>query len=147
MGLLKILGLCRETSGLGLEIFHCTWRKNHLSIKLHQHFWIVISGMCLEISSMCREIWIVHKDCAIFYPMTEKFLDSIKFPVYFRKFSACVWKFPDLYKFLECVRKFAACVRKLWSYKIFIFVFYHMTQQISRLIKVSGVCPEVFSMC
>ena len=26
--------------------------------------------MCLEISSMCLDFWIVHKDCAIFYPMT-----------------------------------------------------------------------------
>ena len=34
-----------------------------------------ISGVCLEISSMCPEIWIIHKDCAIFYPVTQKFPD------------------------------------------------------------------------
>ena len=32
-----------------------------------------ISGVCLEISSLCPEIWIVHKDCAIFYHMTQTF--------------------------------------------------------------------------
>ena len=31
-----------------------------------------IHGMCLEISSMCPEIRMVHKDCAIFYLMTQK---------------------------------------------------------------------------
>ena len=40
-------------------------------------------------------------------------------------------------------RKFPGCVWKLWSYKNIIFAFYHMTQQISRLLNVSGVYPEV----
>ena len=92
-----------------------------------------ISGLCLEISSMCQEVQIVHKDCAIFYPVTQKFPD----------FS----KFPEWYKFLECVCKSPAWVQKLWLYKNIIFVFYHMAQQISRLLKASGVGREILSIC
>ena len=93
-----------------------------------------ISGVCLEISRMCMEFWIVHKDCAIFYPMTQKIPDCSKFPACVHIFTACVWKFPDLYKFLKYVWKFPACgcVRKFWSYKNIIFVYYHMTKWISR---------------
>ena len=105
-----------------------------------------ISGMCLEISNICPEIWIVHRDCAIFYPMTQEFPDFSKFPACVRKFTACVWKFSDDYKFLECVRKFPTCVWKLLSYKNIIFVFYLMTQQISKLHKISSICLEVLSM-
>ena len=105
--------------------------------------WINISGVCLEISSMCPEIQIVHKDCAIFYPMTPKFSDCSKFPACVQKFTACVGKFSDWYKFLKCVQKFPENVRKLWLYKNIVFVFYLMTQQISRLLKGSSVRPEV----
>ena len=40
-----------------------------------------ISGVCMEISSMCPEIWILHKDCAIFNPMTQNIPDCSKSPV------------------------------------------------------------------
>ena len=94
--------------------------------------------MCLEISSMCLEIWIVQKYCTTFYPMTHKFADWSKFPVCVRKFTACVWKISDRHKLLECVRKFPASVQKLGSYKKIIFVFFDISQQTSRLLKVSG---------
>ena len=107
----------------------------------------LIGSTCLEISSMCPESWIIHKDCAIFYPVPQKFADCSKFPWCTRKFRICVLKFPDWYTFLWWVRKFPACVWKRWSSKNIKFVFYHMTQQISRLLKVSSMCLEVFSMC
>ena len=32
-----------------------------------------LSDTCLKVSSICLEIWIVHIDCDIFYPMTKNF--------------------------------------------------------------------------
>ena len=55
-----------------------------------------IFGVCLEIFSMCPEIPIVHENCAIFYPMTQKFPDCSKLPMCVRKFTACVLTFSDL---------------------------------------------------
>ena len=45
---------------------------------------------------------------------------------------------------LECIRKFPACVVKHWSYKKMLFVFYHMIQQISRLLKVSRFLKKIW---
>ena len=66
-GLLKILGLCQEFFGFGLENFivhegNIIYPSNEITIS----GLLNISGVCMEISSMCPEIRILHKDYAIF---------------------------------------------------------------------------------
>ena len=122
------------------KLISCIYQM-HQSFLIAKHFRHV-SGNIQHVSGSSD----LHKNWAIFYPMKHKFPDCSKFPAWVRKFTVCIWKISDWYKLVECVQKFPACVRELWSYKNISLVFYHMTQQTSRLPKVSGVCPEVLSM-
>ena len=112
----------------------------HLSIKWHRNFHIAKHFWC--VSGNIQHVY-GNSDCiyrfCYFSPMTQKFHDW--FPAWVRKFMVCVKFFPDWSTFLKSVRKFPACVRKLWSYKNIILVVYHMIKEISRLPKVSGMCP------
>ena len=92
---------------------------------------------------MFLEIWIVHKDCAIFYPMTHKF------PV-FQSFLCVSENVRHVFENFQigtnfcvpvCPEISSMCPETLSETKNIIFAFYHMTQQISRLLKFSGVCP------
>ena len=87
-----------------------------------------ISGVCQEISSMRPEIWIVHKDCAIFILSHKSFQIAQLFPACVRKFTMCIWNFSYWYKFLECVCKICSmCPETLiiQNYHIWFFIIWH----------------------
>ena len=46
-----------------------------------------------------------------------------------------------------CVRKYPACVRKFGLYIKIVLFFLSYDTKISRLLKVSCVCPEIYDLC
>ena len=109
---LKMLGLCWQMSGFGLKIFHCTWRKYHLFIKWHQHFWIAkhfwrVSENIQRESGNFDCKWRLCYFLSYLTQISRLLKVSCVCP---EIYSVCL-KFPDWYKFLECVQKFPVCVQ------------------------------------
>ena len=86
------------------------------------------------------------KDCAVFLSYDTKVSRLLKVSCVYPEIYGVCLKISRLVQISRvCLEISSMCPETLIVQKI-MFISYHMTQQIARLLKVSGLCPEVLSM-
>ena len=106
-----------------------------------------ISGVCLEISSMGPEIWIVHKDCAIFLSYDTRISRLVKvYCLCGEIYGMCL----KISRFVQisgvCPEISSMCPETLILQKYYIYFLSYDTTNF-HIALVLGMCPKWLSMC